>query len=53
MTVYEMISWLCCFKQDDTVYISFGDNITEEFFFEERMDGCEIALVLEDEGSNN
>lgn len=58
MTVFEMIDWLTCFKADDEVYIRVpsetGDDIVaEEYHFEERMDGCEIALVLEDEGSNN
>lgn len=53
-----MIDWLTCFKADDEVYIRVpsetGDDIVaEEYHFEERMDGCEIALVLEDEGSNN
>lgn len=59
MTVFEMIDWLTCFGADDEVYIRVpsmtGDDdiVSEEYHFEERMDGAEIVLEVDYEGIDN
>jgi len=53
MTAYEMIQWLVCFDADDEVVIRQTDeSLSDEYHFEERMDGCEIVIERTMNGSN-